>query len=70
MSFQVSRTVWFGNGYGVEFVIVDPYQITFNVVTEKDPTMVSASNVSQSPDSVIASESLANEAASSDTRSG
>ncbi len=44
MSFQVSRTVWFHNGYGVEFVIVNPYEISFNVILEKDPIMVSTSN--------------------------
>jgi len=40
VSFNVSRTVWFGNGYGVEFVITDPFTIAFNVITEKDPTLV------------------------------
>lgn len=45
MSFHVSRKVWFGNGYGVEFIITDPHSITFNIITEKDPTLVSSTNV-------------------------
>ena len=45
MGFNVTRKLWFGNGYGVEFVITDPYTITFNVVTEKDPTMVADNKI-------------------------
>jgi hypothetical protein len=45
VSYKISRSVFFGNGYGVEFVIADPYTITIHVVTEKDPTMVSDSKV-------------------------
>jgi hypothetical protein len=43
--YKVSRSVFFGNGYGVEFVISDPYTISFSVVTEKDPTMVEDNKV-------------------------
>lgn len=41
---KVSKTIWFGNGYGVEFIITDPFRIDFNVILEKDPTMISTEN--------------------------
>lgn len=44
MSVKVSRTIWFGNGYGVELIVTSPYEISFNVITEKDPTMVATEN--------------------------
>lgn len=56
MSFQVSRTVWFGNGYGVEFIITEPYSITFNIITEKDPTLTTSTNVCVGTDDCIRKE--------------
>ncbi len=53
MSFSVSRTVWLGNGYGVEFIITDSFSIAFNVVTEKDPTLVSDENICVGSDHCI-----------------
>ncbi len=43
MGFSSSRTAFFGNGYGVEFIVTDSYTITFNVITEKDQTLVANS---------------------------
>ena len=45
MSVSISRTTWLGNGYGVEFIITDPFEIAFNVVTEQDRTMISDENI-------------------------
>lgn len=56
MSFHVSRIVWFGNGYGVEFIIADPYSITFNIITEKDPTLHTSTNVCVGTDSCTRNE--------------
>ena len=53
MGFSVSRTVWLHNGYGVEFVITDPYEITFQVVTEQDPTLVADNKVCIASDSCV-----------------
>jgi hypothetical protein len=40
VGFSSSRTAFFGNGYGVEFIVTDPFTITFNIITEKDETLV------------------------------
>lgn len=53
MSFRVSRIVWFGDGYGVEFIIADPYTITFNIIIEKDLTLVDPTNVCVGSDSCV-----------------
>ena len=53
MSFSTSRTVWLGNGYGVEFIITDAFSITFNVVTEKDRTLISDENICVGSDSCV-----------------
>jgi len=42
---KVSKTIWFGNGYGVEFIISNPCLIDFNVIMEKDPTLVDTTNI-------------------------
>lgn len=44
MSVKASSSIWFGDGYGVEFIITDPFTIDFHVILEKDPTMISTEN--------------------------
>lgn len=56
MIYNSSKTAWFGNGYGVEFIVSDPFTITFNVVTEKDPTLVSHVNRPIGSDECIRNE--------------
>ncbi len=51
--FSVSKTVWLNNGYGVEFIISDPYVITLHVITEKDPTLVADNKVCIASDSCV-----------------
>ena len=53
MNFSVSKTIWLGNGYGVEFIITDRFSIAFNVITEKDRTLISDENVCVGSDSCI-----------------
>jgi hypothetical protein len=48
--FSSSRTAFFGNGYGVEFIVTDPFTITFNVITEKDDTLISNSTTTVGTD--------------------
>lgn len=40
-----NRIIWFGNGYGVEYIVSDPYTIDFHVLTEKDKSLVEPKNV-------------------------
>ena len=40
MSFQVIKTIWFGDDYGVEYIIRDSCCIAFNIVKTADPTLV------------------------------
>jgi len=54
--FSSTRTAFFGNGYGVEFIVTDPFTITFNVVTEKDPTLVSNASTILGTDQSLRSE--------------
>lgn len=53
MDFKVVRTVSLGNGYSLEFVITDPFNINYHVVTEQDPTLVANSKVCIGSDSCI-----------------
>jgi len=34
-----ARTIWMGNGFGIEFVVGDPWTINLLLVLEKDPTL-------------------------------
>lgn len=54
--FSSSRTAFFGNGYGVEFIVTDPFTITFNVVTEKDVTLVTNSSTIVGTDQSLRNE--------------
>ena len=40
-----NRIIWFGNGYGVEYIVTDPYTIDFHVLTEKDKSLMEPRNV-------------------------
>ena len=56
MSVSISRTIWLENGYGVEFIVTDPFSIAFNVVTERDPTLVSDENICVGSDRSVRDE--------------
>ncbi len=45
MSFQVTKVVWFGNDYGIEYIIRDSYCIAFNIVKTPDPTLIDDSKI-------------------------
>ena len=47
----MSNSIWFGNGYGVEFIVADTWTIVFNVITEKDTSLVEQTNVIVGTDS-------------------
>ena len=34
-----AKTLWMGNGFGIEFVVGDPWTIDLLLLLEKDPTM-------------------------------
>jgi hypothetical protein len=34
-----AKTIWMGNGFGIEFVVGDPWTIFLHLILEKDPTM-------------------------------
>jgi len=34
-----AKTIWTGNGFGIEFVVGDPWTIVLHLVLAKDPTM-------------------------------
>ena len=53
MSFSVSRTVWRVKGYRVEIIVTDALSIAFNVVTEKDRTLISDENICVGSDSCV-----------------
>ena len=45
MSVKASKPIWLGNGYGVEFITTHPSLIGFNVIMEKDMTLVDTTNI-------------------------
>jgi len=34
-----AKTLWMGNGFGIEFVVGDPWTIFLHLILEKDPTL-------------------------------
>lgn len=34
-----AKTIWMGNGFGIEFVVGDPWVIDILLIPEKDPTL-------------------------------
>ena len=56
MGFSVSRTVWLENGYGVEFIVTEPFSIDFNIITERNPIMVSSKSICVGSDSCARKE--------------
>ncbi len=39
-----ARTIWMGNGFGIEFVVVDPFCINILLLMPKDPTLSDPAN--------------------------
>jgi len=47
-----AKVIWTGNGFGIEFVVVDPWCINLFLLLEKDPTLTDTDQITIASNSI------------------